>query len=128
MPRKIVVPACLIACVGAFAAPTVGVVDGKYVFTVPENETYTLTADDVATMTSADYAACPFVKAGAGTLVVGAVMENYANDIYILDGQYKAIAATSFGTTNGITYVDGGTLWSTVGAGTGWTAQGGNPS
>ena len=74
MCKKIVASVCLLACTGAFAAPTCGVVDGKYVFTVPEGETYTLTADDVATMMSADYVTYPFAKAGAGTLVVGDVI------------------------------------------------------
>ena len=55
MFKKIFVPVCLMACAGAVAAPTCEVVDGKYVFTVPEGETYTLTADDVATMMSVDY-------------------------------------------------------------------------
>ena len=74
MFKKIFVAVCLLACASAVAEPTCEVVDGKYVFTVPENETYTLTADDVATMMSADYATYPFAKAGAGTLEVGAVM------------------------------------------------------
>ena len=95
----------------ASAAPTCEVIDGKYVFTVPENETYTLTAEDVSTMMSEDYVTYPFAKAGAGTLVVGDVMASYTNAIYILDGQYKATAATSFGTADGRTYVDGGTIW-----------------
>ena len=128
MLKKIFVPVCVLACAGAFAAPTCEVVDGKYVFTVPEGETYTLTADDVATMMNADYATYPFAKAGAGTLEVGAVMADYTNAIYILDGQYKATAATSFGTADGVTYVDGGTLWSTVGAPNTWTASGGYPA
>ena len=128
MCKKIVASVCLLACTGAFAAPTCEVADGKYVFTVPEGETYTLTAEDVATMMSADYATYPFAKAGAGTLVVGDVMAGYTNAIYILDGQYKATAATSFGTTDGVTYVDGGTLWSTRDAPNTWTASGGSPA
>ena len=128
MLKKTIGFACAAVCLGAFGAPTFGVVDGKYMVDVPEGEDYTLTADDVATMMDEDNVAYPLAKKGGGTLIVGTVMAEYTNDIYILDGQYKAIAATSFGTTNGITYVDGGTLWSTVGAGTGWTAQGGNPS
>ena len=119
MFKKIFVAVCLLACADAFAAPTCEVVDGKYVFTVPENETYTLTAEDVATMMSEDYVNYPLAKAGAGTLVVGAVMADYTNAIYILDGQYKATDRAAFGTTNGITYVDGGTVWSTRSAPTG---------
>ncbi len=128
MFKKTIGFACAAACLGAFGAPTFGVVDGKYVIDVPANEDYTLTADDVATMMNEDNVSYPLAKKGEGTLIVGAVMAEYTNAIYILAGQYKATVATSFGTTNGITYVDGGTLWSTVGAGTGWTAQGGNPS
>ena len=86
----------------ALGAPTMSVVDGKYVIDVPTNEEYTLTADDVATMMDEDNAAYPLAKKGEGTLIVGAVMENYTNAIYILEGQYKSISATSFGTTNGI--------------------------
>ncbi len=120
--------ACVAASLGAFGAPTMGVVDGKYVINVPPGETYTLEADDVATMMDEDNVAYPFAKTGEGTLVVGAVMANYSNDIYILDGMYKATAATAFGATNGITYVDGGTLWSTLAAPNTWTAAGGYPA
>ena len=112
----------------AFAAPTFGVVDGKYVIDVPANEDYTLTADDVATMMNEDNVAYPLAKKGGGTLIVGAVMAEYPNDIYILDGQYQATAVNSFGTTTGITYVDGGTLWSTRDAPNTWTASGGSPA
>ena len=112
----------------AFGAPTFGVVDGKYVVDVPANEDYTLTADDVATMMNEDNVAYPLAKKGGGTLIVGAVMAEYPNDIYILDGQYQATAVNSFGTTTGITYVDGGTLWSTRDAPNTWTASGGSPA
>jgi len=50
MLKKTIGFACAAACLGAFGAPTFGVVDGKYVIDVPTNEDYTLTADDVATM------------------------------------------------------------------------------
>ena len=128
MLKKTIGFACAAVCLGAFGAATFGVVDGKYMVDVPEGEDYTLTADDVATMMDEDNVAYPLAKKGGGTLIVGTVMAEYTNDIYILDGQYKATAATAFGTADGRTYVDGGTIWSTVGAGTGWTAQGGNPS
>ncbi|MBQ6339843.1 MAG: hypothetical protein IJI36_11930 [Kiritimatiellae bacterium] len=128
MLKKTIGFACAAVCMGALGAPTMGVVDGKYAIDVPEGEDYTLAADDVATMMDEDNVAYPLAKKGGGTLIVGTVMAEYPNDIYILDGQYKATAATAFGTTNGITYVDGGTLWSTVGAGTGWTAGGGSPA
>ena len=120
--------ACALMAAAVSAAPTCEVVDGKYVFTVPEGEEYTLTADDVATMMDETNVAYPFAKAGAGTLVVGAVMADYPNDIYILDGRYKPTAKTSFGTTNGVTYVDGGTIWSTLSAPNTWTADGGYPA
>ena len=99
----------------ALGAPTFGVADGKYVIDVPTNEEYTLTADDVATMMSDDNVAYPLAKKGEGTLIVGAVMANYTNAIYILEGRYKATAVTSFGTKDGVTYVDGGTIWKTGG-------------
>ncbi|MBR0506415.1 MAG: hypothetical protein IJJ84_13505 [Kiritimatiellae bacterium] len=118
----------LVGASTAFGAPTFGVVDGKYVVDVPANEDYTLTADDVATMMNEDNVAYPLAKKGGGTLIVGAVMAEYPNDIYILDGQYKATAVNSFGTTTGITYVDGGTLWSTRDAPNTWTASGGSPA
>ncbi len=118
----------LAASLGAFGAPTCEVVDGKYVMTVPEGETYTLTAADVATMMSDDYVTYPFAKAGAGTLVVGDVMADYTNAIYIVDGMYKAVAATSFGTKDGRTYVDGGTIWSTLSAPSTWSSTGGDPA
>ena len=60
----------------ALAAPTMGVVDGKYVIDVPANEEHTLTADDVAAMMNEDNAAYPLAKKGEGTLIVGAVMAN----------------------------------------------------
>ena len=103
MLKKTIGFACAAVCLGAFGAPTFGVVDGKYVIDVPEGEDYTLTADDVATMMNEDNVAYPLAKKGGGTLIVNTVMADYPNDIYILDGQYKAIAATAFGTTNGIT-------------------------
>ena len=47
MSKKTIWLACAAAWLGAFGAPTMGVVDGKYVIDVPTGETYTLTADDV---------------------------------------------------------------------------------
>ncbi len=126
MFKKMLVPVCMLTCIGAFAAPTMGVVDGKYVIDVPTNEEYTLTADDVATMMDEDNAVYPLAKKGEGTLIVGAVMENYTNAIYILEGQYKATAVTSFGTKDGVTYVDGGTIWSTRNSSSNWTSSGGD--
>ena len=110
----------------AFGAPTFGVVDGKYVIDVPANEDYTLTADDVATMMNEDNVSYPLAKKGEGTLIVGAVMANYTNAIYILEGRYKATAVTSFGTKDGVTYVDGGTIWSTRNSSSNWTSTGGD--
>ena len=69
MFKKIFVPVCLMACAGAVAEPTCEVVDGKYVFTVPEGETYTLTAEDVAGGVPLTVAAGAKVKFAAGTTI-----------------------------------------------------------
>lgn len=118
--------AALSICSAALAGPSAGVSGGKYVFTVPADETYTLTSDDVSAAMSGDNLNYPFAKQGAGCLVVGDVMADYPNDIYILEGQYKAVAKTSFGTSAGVTYVDGGTLWSTLAAPAGYDPAYGN--
>ena len=70
----------------------------------------------------------PLVKIGGGTVVVAEELKDFAKDIFIRDGAYKATKATSFGTAAGKTYVDGGTLWSTVSAPSTYTADGGSPS
>lgn len=97
--------------------------DGYAVVDVPEGETRTLTADDVAA-----FGARPVVKTGLGTLVAGAEMADFPGDILIRAGQYKATHAGAFGTAAGVTYVDGGTVWSTVGAPHTWTNEGGLPA
>mgnify|MGYP004636973305 FL=1 len=97
--------------------------DGYAVVDVPEGETRTLTADDVAA-----FGAQPLVKTGLGTLVAGAEMADFPGDILIRAGQYKATHAGAFGTAAGVTYVDGGTIWSTVGAPHTWTNEGGLPA
>lgn len=97
--------------------------DGYAVVDVPEGETRTLTADDVAA-----FGARPLVKTGLGTLVAGAEMADFPGDILIRAGQYKATHAGAFGTAAGVTYVDGGTIWSTVGAPHTWTNEGGLPA
>lgn len=97
--------------------------DGYAVVDVPEGETRTLTADDVAA-----FGARPLVKTGLGTLVAGAEMADFPGDILIRAGQYKATHAGAFGTAAGVTYVDGGTIWSTVGAPHTWTNEGGFPA
>lgn len=97
--------------------------DGYAVVDVPVGETRTLTADDVAA-----FGARPLVKTGLGTLVAGAEMADFPGDILIRAGQYKATHAGAFGTAAGVTYVDGGTVWSTVGAPHTWTAEGGLPA
>ena len=90
----------------AVGAPTREVIDGKYVFTVPAGETYTLTADDVAAFDGYD-----LVKDGEGTLVAGVVVTNYTGDIYITNGIYRAAAAGALGPNGGSTYIFGaGTL------------------
>ena len=90
--------------------------DGYAVVDVPVDETRTLTADDVAA-----FGARPLVKTGLGTLVAGVEMADFPGDILIRAGQYKATHAGAFGTATGVTYVDGGTIWSTVGAPHTWT-------
>lgn len=97
--------------------------DGYAVVDVPAGETRTLTADDVAA-----FGARPLVKTGLGTLVAGAEMADFPGDILIRAGQYKATHAGAFGTAAGVTYVDGGTIWSTVGAPHTWTNEGGLPA
>lgn len=97
--------------------------DGYAVVDVPEGETRTLTADDVAA-----FGARPLVKTGLGTLVAGAEMADFPGDILIRAGQYKATHAGAFGTAAGVTYVDGGTIWSTVEASVTWTNEGGLPA
>lgn len=96
---------------------------GYAVVDVPAGETRTLTADDVAA-----FGARPLVKTGLGTLVAGAEMADFPGDILIRAGQYKATHAGAFGTAAGVTYVDGGTVWSTVGAPHIWTNEGGLPA
>ena len=90
------------------------------VINVPENEERTLTADDVAGFDSK-----PLVKLGKGRLNVGAEMKDFAGDIFIREGVYRATNAGSFGTDAGRTYVVGGTLLSTVAAANTWTSDGG---
>lgn len=97
--------------------------DGYAVVDVPAGETRTLTADDVAA-----FGARPLVKTGLGTLVAGAEMADFPGDILIRAGQYKATHAGAFGTAAGVTYVDGGTIWSTVEAPVDWTNEGGFPA
>lgn len=97
--------------------------DGYAVVDVPAGETRTLTADDVAA-----FGARPLVKTGLGTLVAGAEMADFPGDILIRAGQYKATHAGAFGTAAGVTYVDGGTIWSTVEASVTWTNEGGLPA
>lgn len=96
---------------------------GYAVVDVPAGETRTLTADDVAA-----FGARPLVKTGLGTLVAGVEMADFPGDILIRAGQYKATHAGAFGTAAGVTYVDGGTIWSTVWAPVDWTKEGGFPA
>ena len=50
----------------------------RYVVTVPDGETYTLTESDAASFGSTD-----LLKTGGGMLVAGAAMTNYVGDIFI---------------------------------------------
>ena len=90
---------------------------------VPAGETRRLTADEVAA-----FGARTLLKTGAGTLVAGAEMADFAGDIRIRDGFYDATVKGAFGTHAGMTFVEGGTILSRVGAPVTWTAQGGEPS
>ncbi|MDO5311938.1 MAG: hypothetical protein Q4G55_00865, partial [bacterium] len=74
------------------------------------------------------FGARPLVKTGLGTLVAGVEMADFPGDILIRAGQYKATHAGAFGTATGVTYVDGGTIWSTVWAPVDWTNEGGFPA
>ena len=94
---------------------------GWNVINVAADATKTLTAADVAAFDATK----PLVKLGPGTLSAGAEMANFAGDILIRDGVYKATNKASFGTTAGKTYVNGGTLESTVGGPNTWTSTGG---
>lgn len=97
-----------------FAAPTAEEVEGRWQLSVPEGESYTMTADDVAQI--GDRA---FQKAGGGLLVTGDEMGSHTGDVYVVEGIYKNTTHLSFGTTNGPmgkVVVNGGTLCNTVGA------------
>ena len=90
---------------------------------VPAGETRRLTADEVAS-----FGARTLLKKGAGTLVAGDEMADFAGDIRIVDGYYDATTKLAFGTHAGMTFVDGGTILSRAPAPTTWNAQGGEPS
>lgn len=111
MKKSVCALSVLSAC-AAFAAPVAEEVDGRWQFTVPEGETYTLTADDVAAIGDR-----PFQKAGGGTLIAGDEMAAHTGDVYLVGGVYKHTTHLALGATNapaGSVHVDGGTLWNTV--------------
>ena len=102
----------LAATLAALAAPTAEEVDGRWQLTVPEGESYTMTAEDVAQIGNR-----PFQKAGGGLLVTGDEMGAHTGDVYILDGLYRNTSNLSLGSTNapmGHVYVQGGTLVNTL--------------
>ena len=105
----------------AFATPTMSQTsDGKYEISVPADEEYALTADDVTAIGSHD-----LVKGGAGTLVAGAVMKDFAQSIYITNGVYRLAEQGGLGSLSTLThtYVSGsGTLVNLVGETLGWDA------
>lgn len=74
---------------------------------VPEGASRTLTAAEVS-----EIGTRTLVKTGAGTLVAGEEMADFAGDIRIQDGFYDATTTNAFGTTAGDTYVNGGTILS----------------
>ncbi|MGN0846151.1 MAG: hypothetical protein ACI4RA_02055, partial [Kiritimatiellia bacterium] len=90
---------------------------------VAEGETKTLTAEELAAI-----GAETLVKTGRGTIRAGDEMADFAGDIRILDGFWDATTANAFGTADGKTYVNGGTILSRVYSPVTWTAEGGKPS
>ena len=94
-----------------------------YVVTIEGGQSRSLTAEEIDALGSRT-----LVKAGEGMLIAGNEMANFAGDILITNGIYKAVHSNAFGTATGKTYVNGGTIWSTVGAPTTYTDQGGFPA
>ena len=126
--KKII--AVVVCAVAAFAKATTTmelVTEGdvtRYVVTVPDGETYTLTESDVTL-----FGGYGILKTGGGTLVAGAVMTNYVGDIYITNGVYKAAAKGACGPSAGKVVVSGsGTLMNGIASGNDWTSDGGYPS
>lgn len=96
----------------------------RYVVTVPDSETYTLTESDAASFGTTD-----ILKTGGGTLVAGAAMTNYVGDIFITNGVYRADAAGACGPNAGKVVVSGtGTLMNGIASGNDWSSSGGYPS
>lgn len=93
---------------------------GEVVIDVAEGATRTLTIEEVAAFGNQT-----LVKKGRGTLIAGEKMKDFNGDIRILEGFYDATVSNAFGTANGVTYVDGGTIISRVGATHEWN---GDPS
>ena len=126
---KTIIAALVCAAAGfAQAATTMELVtEGdvtRYVVTVPDSETYTLTESDVMSFGSYD-----ILKTGGGTLVAGAVMTNYVGDLYITNGVYKAAASGACGPNAGKVVVSGsGTLMNGIASGNDWSSDGGFPS
>ena len=92
----------------AFAEATKEVVNGQYVVTVPQGETYKLTVADVAELGTND-----FVKRGAGTLTVPVgltAIQSYAGRIYIYEGIYNSSCDKGTGSSEAKVFVDGGTF------------------
>lgn len=102
---------------GAADYPVVAA-ESRYEKNVAAGSRVTLTAAEVA-----EAAGKIFVKTGAGTLVVGDEMADFAGDIHISEGFYEITTRGALGTAAGKTTVDGGTLVSamtmTVSGGTG---------
>ncbi|MGN0851968.1 MAG: hypothetical protein ACI4Q3_01170 [Kiritimatiellia bacterium] len=95
----------------------------SYYVEVAEGETRTMTAEELAGIGTK-----ALVKRGRGTLVAGDEMADFAGDIRILDGFWDATTANAFGTADGKTYVDGGTILGRVGAPSTWASMGGYPA
>ncbi|MGN0846530.1 MAG: hypothetical protein ACI4RA_04005, partial [Kiritimatiellia bacterium] len=93
---------------GAFGVPVAEEVEGRWQLTVPEGETYTMTAEDVAQIGDR-----PFQKAGGGTLIAGDEMGVHTGDVHVVDGLYRNATRLGFGSETapkGMVYVDGGTI------------------
>lgn len=98
--------------------------EGQFIVTVPEGETYTLTEEDVLALGTNN-----LVKTGGGELFSGAVMSNYVGDIFITNGLFHVKETGALGPLGGKTYVSGsGTLVNHLDAPNTWTSEGGYPS
>jgi len=97
------------AATGAAAYPVVASED-MYEVNVPGNGYVEITADQVAAA-----AGKTLVKTGSGSLVAGKTMQDFTGDIRIREGYFVVTSKSGLGTSDGATYVEGGTLVNQVG-------------